>query len=76
MNKLGKKIILPCLLAMFSILFLTACGGEEGVKVSSANTLARKLSKDSSVKINLSKDIFLEEPIVVSGEKEIVGNGN
>jgi len=53
---------------------LTACG-EDGIKVNSTNALARKLASDSAVKINVSKDIVLDEPIVVNGVKEIVGSG-
>ena len=70
-----KKRILFCLLCIFVFTGLTACGSEEGIKVNSENALARKLASDSAVKINISKDIILEEPILVNGEKEIVGNG-
>ncbi|MBQ8803780.1 MAG: hypothetical protein IJZ53_09115 [Tyzzerella sp.] len=74
MNKIRKKIFLFCLLCVFILTGLTACS-EEGVKVNSANALAKKLASGSAVKINVSEDIILEEPIVVSGEKEIVGKG-
>ncbi len=75
MNKIRKSIFVCCLLWIFVLTGLVACGGGEGVKVNSANALARKLASDSAIKINLSKDIFLEEPVIVNGEKEIVGNG-
>ena len=75
MNKIRKKIFLFCLLCIFVLTGLTACSGEEGVEVNSANALARKLASDSAVKINISEDILLKEPIVVNGEKEIVGTG-
>ena len=75
MNKIRKKIFLFCLLCIFVLTGLTACSGEEGVEVKSANALARKLASDSAVKINISEDILLKEPIVVNGEKEIVGTG-
>ena len=70
-----RKRILYSLLCIFVLAGLTACGSEEGVKVNSASALAKKLASDSAVKINISKDIVLDEPIVVRGEKELVGNG-
>jgi len=73
-NKRIKKIFIFSLLCIFMIFGLTACG-EDGVKVNSTNALARKLASDSAVKINVSKDIVLDEPIVVNGVKEIVGSG-
>ncbi len=70
-----RKRILYSLLCIFVLAGLTACGSEEGVKVNSASALAKKLASDSAAKINVSKDLVLEEPIVVRGEKELVGSG-
>ena len=56
------------------VLGLTACG-KDGVKVKSANALGRKLSNSSNAKINVTEELALEEPIVITGEKEIVGEG-
>ncbi len=74
MNKKVRKIFIVSLLCIFVMFCLTACG-EDGIKVNSTNALARKLASDSAIKINVSKDIVLDEPIVVTGEKEIVGSG-
>lgn len=74
MNKRIRKIFIFSLLCIFIVLGLTACG-KDGVKVKSANALARKLTNSSTAKINVTEELALEEPIVITGEKEIVGEG-
>ena len=74
MNKSYKKIFIFCLLCLFVMTGLVGCG-KDGVKVSSANALARKLTNHLTDKVNVSEDFILEEPIIITGEKEIVGEG-
>ena len=70
-----KKFFI-CLLSMFLMISLAACGSGETESVSTAGELTRKLKSNSDKVIEVSEDIVLTKAIEIVGNKEIVGSGS
>ena len=70
------KKFFVCLLSVFLLVSLAACGGSEAESVSTAGGLTRKLENKSDKVIEVSEDIVLSEAIEIVGNKKIVGSGS
>ena len=70
-----KKFFI-CLLSMFLMISLAACGSGEAESASTAGELTRKLKNKSDKVIEVSEDIVLTKAIEIVGNKEIVGSGS